>query len=144
MGNPTKINPEKVACFSSPKNDRQLTSFHQRSTTNSPSKTTFCTPFLPKPLQKHQLSSLEKNYCKSGPLLRGGEAQRVVVFVEFQAEGFDDEVVVFSLGQAGLRRIIDMQIRSVGIDLGKTTFHLVALSAPLQITTIKTLRNPVH
>jgi transposase len=27
------------------------------------------------------------------------------------------------------RRIIDMQIRSVGIDLGKTTFHLVALGA---------------
>jgi transposase len=30
---------------------------------------------------------------------------------------------------AGSRRIIDMQIHSVGIDLGKTTFHLVALSA---------------
>src|ERR1700692_1687728 len=30
---------------------------------------------------------------------------------------------------AGSRRIIDMQIRSVGIDLGKTTFHVVALSA---------------
>jgi hypothetical protein len=30
---------------------------------------------------------------------------------------------------AGSRRIIDMQIRSVGIDPGKTTFHLVALSA---------------
>jgi hypothetical protein len=30
---------------------------------------------------------------------------------------------------AGTRRIIDMQIHSVGIDLGKTTFHLVALSA---------------
>ena len=30
---------------------------------------------------------------------------------------------------AGSRRIIDMQIRSVGIDLGKATFHLVALSA---------------
>jgi transposase len=30
---------------------------------------------------------------------------------------------------AGSRRIIDMQIRSVGIDLGKTTFHLVALSS---------------
>jgi transposase len=28
---------------------------------------------------------------------------------------------------AGSRRIIDMQIRSAGIDLGKTTFHLVAL-----------------
>jgi hypothetical protein len=25
---------------------------------------------------------------------------------------------------AGSRRIIDMQIRSVGIDLGKATFHL--------------------
>jgi transposase len=30
---------------------------------------------------------------------------------------------------AGSRRIIDMQIHSVGIDLGKTTSHLVALSA---------------
>jgi transposase len=28
---------------------------------------------------------------------------------------------------AGSRRIIDMQFGSVGIDLGKTTFHLVAL-----------------
>jgi len=28
---------------------------------------------------------------------------------------------------AGSRRIIDMEFRSVGIDLGKTTFHLVAL-----------------
>ena len=37
-GNPSEINPEEVACFSSPKNDRQLTSFHQQSTTNSPSK----------------------------------------------------------------------------------------------------------
>jgi transposase len=30
---------------------------------------------------------------------------------------------------AGSRRIINVQNRSVGIDLGKTTFHLVALSA---------------
>ena len=30
---------------------------------------------------------------------------------------------------AGSKRIIDMQIHSVGIDLGKTTFHLVALGA---------------
>jgi hypothetical protein len=29
---------------------------------------------------------------------------------------------------AGSRRIIDMQIRSVGIDLVKTAFHLVALT----------------
>jgi hypothetical protein len=26
-----------------------------------------------------------------------------------------------------MRKIIDMKIRSIGIDLGKTTFHLVAL-----------------
>jgi transposase len=31
------------------------------------------------------------------------------------------------------RRIIDMQIHSVGIDLGKTTFHLVALGATGQV-----------
>ena len=30
---------------------------------------------------------------------------------------------------AGSRRIIDTQIHSVDIDLGKTTFHLVTLSA---------------
>src|ERR1700729_1761827 len=30
---------------------------------------------------------------------------------------------------ADSRRIIDMQIRSVGIDLGKTTYHLIALNA---------------
>src|SRR5438270_8215363 len=35
--------------------------------------------------------------------------------------------VVWRILWAGSRRIIDMQIRSVGIDLGKTTFHLVAL-----------------
>jgi hypothetical protein len=33
------------------------------------------------------------------------------------------------LGASCDRRIIDMQIHSVGIDLGKTTFHLVALGA---------------
>src|SRR5207302_5577816 len=35
--------------------------------------------------------------------------------------------VVWRILWAGSRRIIDMQIRSAGIDLGKTTFHLVAL-----------------
>ena len=34
-----------------------------------------------------------------------------------------------SIEAAVLRRIIDMQIHSIGIDLGKTTFHLVALGA---------------
>jgi hypothetical protein len=36
---------------------------------------------------------------------------------------------VWEIVLAGSGRIISMQIRSVGIDLGKTTFHLVALSA---------------
>src|SRR5260370_3835023 len=35
--------------------------------------------------------------------------------------------VMWRILWAGSRRIIDMQIRSVGIDLGKTTFHLVVL-----------------
>jgi hypothetical protein len=33
--------------------------------------------------------------------LGSGETQGVVVFLEFAAEGFDDEVVVVALGQAG-------------------------------------------
>jgi hypothetical protein len=37
-GNRSKINPEKVEIFQARKNDRQLTSFHQQPTTNSPSK----------------------------------------------------------------------------------------------------------
>jgi hypothetical protein len=61
----------KVACFSSPENDRQLTSFHQRSTINHHQKTTFCTPVFPKPQQKRRLSSLEKNTGKRS-LFRGG------------------------------------------------------------------------
>jgi hypothetical protein len=52
-GNPSKINPEKVACFSSPKNDRQLTSFHQQSTTNSPSKNHVLHPVFAKTPSKN-------------------------------------------------------------------------------------------
>lgn len=37
--------------------------------------------------------------------------------------------VVWRILWAVSRRIIDVQIHSVGIDLGKTTFHFVALSA---------------
>jgi hypothetical protein len=37
-GNPSKINPEKVACFSSPNPNHQLLSFHQQATTTSPPK----------------------------------------------------------------------------------------------------------
>jgi hypothetical protein len=37
-GNPVKINPDKVENLSSRKSDRQHTTFHQQSTTNSPSK----------------------------------------------------------------------------------------------------------
>ena len=39
--------------------------------------------------------------CACMELLRRREAQGVVVFLEFEAEGFDDEAVVVALGQAG-------------------------------------------
>jgi hypothetical protein len=45
---------------------------------------------------------------------------------------------------AGLRRIIDMQIHSVGSDLGKTTFHLVALSAAGKVLLRKNLGSEIE
>jgi hypothetical protein len=43
-----KIKLEFVACFSHPKSDRQLTSFHQQSTTNSPPKNHVLSPIFAK------------------------------------------------------------------------------------------------
>ncbi|NYF88267.1 hypothetical protein RBB79_01995 [Tunturiibacter empetritectus] len=60
-GNPLEINPEIVACFSSLKNDSQLTSFHQQSTTNSPSKDHVLHPlFCQNPKQNQRNSSRKK------------------------------------------------------------------------------------
>jgi hypothetical protein len=53
-------------------------------------------PAPKKLLQKRSLFGLVPG-CSLG----GGEAQCVVIFFEFEAEGFDDEVVVVALGQAG-------------------------------------------
>ncbi len=81
-------------------------------------KTTFCTPFLPKPpaktpviqprkklLQKRCLFGLGPGFFggddDGGGSLKDGQAQGVVVLLEDAAEGFDDEVVVVALGQAG-------------------------------------------
>jgi hypothetical protein len=72
-------------------------------------KTTFCTPFLPKPPAKTPVTQPRKKLLQKRSLfglvpgfsLGGGEAQGVVIFFEFEAEGFDDEVVVVALGQAG-------------------------------------------
>jgi hypothetical protein len=61
MGNPSKINPETVACFSSLKNDRQLTSFHQQSTTNSPSKNHVLPPAFAKTPSKNEVNQPRKN-----------------------------------------------------------------------------------
>jgi hypothetical protein len=61
-GNPSKINLGKVACFSSPKNDRQLTSFHQQSTTNSPSKNHVLHPVFAKTHSKNAGSPALKKY----------------------------------------------------------------------------------
>jgi hypothetical protein len=94
-------------------------------------KTTFCTPFWPKPPAKMPVIQLRKKYCKNrslfglgpgffggdddgGGSLKDGEAQRVVIFFEFEAEGFDDEVVVVALRQAGDRdRADDARTRDV-------------------------------
>jgi hypothetical protein len=40
--------------------------------------------------------------------------------------------LLLSRGVGVQRRTIDVQIHSVGIDLGKTTFHLVALGAAVR------------
>jgi hypothetical protein len=65
-------------------------------------KTTFCTPFLPKPPAKTPVIRARKKLLQNRPLfglgpgffggdddaggsLRGGEAEGVVVFVEFEA-----------------------------------------------------------
>ena len=65
-GNPSKINPEKVARFSSPNPDRQLTSFHQQSTTNSPSKNHVLPPVFAKtPQQKRGSHHTQKNTAKA-------------------------------------------------------------------------------
>ncbi len=50
--------------------------------------------------------------------------------------------VIFSRGSLGAgfdRRIIDIQIHSIGIDLGKKTFHLVALGAAGKVLLKKSL-----
>jgi len=108
----------KSGMFFEPEKDRQLTSFHQQSTTNSPSKnhvlhTVFAKtpsknagyPAREKILQKRPLSGLvlasSGGDGDGGGSLRGGEAQGVVILFQFEAEGFDDEVVVVALRQAG-------------------------------------------
>jgi hypothetical protein len=63
-GNPSKINPEKVACFSSPKNDRLLSSFHQQSTTHLPSKNHVLHPVFAKTPAKTPVIPARKNTAK--------------------------------------------------------------------------------
>jgi hypothetical protein len=70
-GNLSKINPVKVACFSSPKTDRQLASFHQQSTTTSPSKNHVLRPIFAKTPSKNEGPTTQKNYCKASPLRAG-------------------------------------------------------------------------
>jgi hypothetical protein len=54
----TKINPESVAYFWRLESDRQLTSFHQHSTTNSPSKNYVLPPvFAKNPCKKAKPAS---------------------------------------------------------------------------------------
>jgi hypothetical protein len=68
-GNPPKINPQTVAHFSHPKNDRQFASFspafHHKFTTRKPRSTT---RFLPKPPQKQTNPLARKNPAKKNAL----------------------------------------------------------------------------
>jgi hypothetical protein len=66
-------------------------------------KSTFCTACLPKPQAKTPVIQPRKKTAKafllrgSCLLTRGGEAKGVVILFEFEAEGFDNQVVVVAL-----------------------------------------------
>src|SRR6266481_2584869 len=65
----------KVACFSSQKNDRQLTSFYQQSTTNSPSKNHVLHPVFAKTPSKKGVNQPRKkllHFIGSKKVLPGG------------------------------------------------------------------------
>jgi hypothetical protein len=59
-GNPSKINPGKVACFSSPNPDHQLPSFYQQSTTTSPPKHHVQPPVFAKTPSKNKVPPAQK------------------------------------------------------------------------------------
>jgi hypothetical protein len=60
MGIAEKINPESVACFSRPKSDRQQTTIHHDSTTNSPAKNHVPPPVFAKTPSKNAQIALQK------------------------------------------------------------------------------------
>ena len=62
-----KINPERVACFSSPNPDHQLTIFHHQSTTNSPPKHHVLPPVFAKTHAKTVVAPSLKKYRQSVP-----------------------------------------------------------------------------
>src|ERR1700730_488688 len=68
-GKHPKINPEKVACFSTPKKDPQLTSIHQHPTTNSPAKNHVLHPVFAKTPSKNGVNRARKKLLQK-PLFR--------------------------------------------------------------------------
>ena len=82
MGSPSKINPKKVACFSSLKNDGQLTTFHQQSTTNSPSKNHVQHPVFAKTPSKNHENHLQKKSAE----LPSNKRRKVWKKTSYQAE----------------------------------------------------------
>jgi hypothetical protein len=71
-GNPSKINLEKAACFSSRKSDRQLTTFHQQSTTTSPSKHHVLHPVFAKTPSKNGVEPARKKLLQQRSLFGWG------------------------------------------------------------------------
>jgi hypothetical protein len=105
-GNPSKIHPEKVACFSSPKTDRQLPSFHQQSTTTSPAKNHVQPPVFTKTPSKNRVPPSPKNYCRSTPLRAGFCVLRGMTTVAATLSCFEveDTIKVDFLLNSRLRR----------------------------------------
>jgi hypothetical protein len=80
-GNRSKINPQKVTCFSSRKSDRQLTSIHQQSTTNSPSKNHVLHTVFAKTPSKNGVNQRQKKIPQKSSYFSGGlvTAERLAV-----------------------------------------------------------------
>jgi hypothetical protein len=84
MGIPTKINPKKVACFSSPNPDHQLPSspaIHHNSTTKKPRTTTR----FPQNPRKNRGATTAKKIPAKAPLV-----EQFLRFSEDNSYGFDE------------------------------------------------------
>jgi hypothetical protein len=126
-GNPSKINPEKVARFSSPNPDRQLTSFHQQSTTNSPSKNHVLPPVFAKTPSKNEGPTTPQKILQKRP-----SSSRVLA-----SSGEDDGghfVLVFEVEDRGATNPLKLSdYGECARDVPKKPVHEVSLENQLRL-----------